>query len=726
MKKHGQNLSILGLLFLLHIQSWSQGLISIGQVSSCPNSVVLVPVTISNIYDLGAFSLYITYDPAVLSPVSSPDSAVVDIHSALLSGYIYHQVISNPFPMLFIQWSDSLASPLSVNTGTLFYLKFHYTTSAVQSVIHFNPDPPQQTAFYDFTSGQLMNASLSFTDGGVILNQVPTAAANPASQDICSGTNCNIAISNPNNIPGTTFGWTASLVSGAASGFSNGGGNSIHQALTNTSTNCSYADVKYTIIPYANGCTGTVVYIHVNVHPVPTVVASPANLTICNGEVSCIALDDPVCGTAGGGVNLALSPDGPGTVTGTMFSWTASLLSGLASGYANGSGTSICQTLMIYGTTPAVLRYTIFPGADGCYGNSVNVNVTIDMAPNAVVITDENICSGSNTNISITNSANIPGLTYSWTASLLLGTATGYSNGSGTSISQILTNPANAPAQVRYTIAPPAGCSGTPATTYVGIEQVPYAGVSPSAQTIYSGATTSISIINTPWIYMKTFTWTASLISGLATGFSNGSGNSISQTLVNSNSSTAVVRFTITATANGCTGPPKTVDVSILGTTGSIQGTLTYDNIQNSPMSNVNVLLKRNGILVNQDSTDSSGSYLFQNLQPGNYTLDALITKPWTGVNAADALVILNHTAGIDLLSGLRLRAADVNLSGYVNSVDALKTTLRFTGLITSFAAGDWVITRDTVIVSPGVTLAKNLKALCVGDVNGSGIPGAK
>ena len=68
--------------------------------------------------------------------------------------------------------------------------------------------------------------------------------------------------------------------------------------------------------------------------------------------------------------------------------------------------------------------------------------------------------------------------------------------------------------------------------------------------------------------------------------------------------------------------------------------------------------------------------------------------------------------------------AADVNEDGKINPLDALLINRRFVGIVKSFKAGDWIYENDTVKVNGG-NITCNLVADCVGDVNGSYIPGA-
>jgi hypothetical protein len=91
----------------------------------------------------------------------------------------------------------------------------------------------------------------------------------------------------------------------------------------------------------------------------------------------------------------------------------------------------------------------------------------------------------------------------------------------------------------------------------------------------------------------------------------------------------------------------------------------------------------------------------------------------WGGVNSTDALGILNHFVQSSLLTGMKLAAADVNYSHSVNATDAFFVMSRYSAVITSFPAGDYLYHTDTVIVN-GNQVTNNFDMLCFGDVNAS------
>jgi len=118
---------------------------------------------------------------------------------------------------------------------------------------------------------------------------------------------------------------------------------------------------------------------------------------------------------------------------------------------------------------------------------------------------------------------------------------------------------------ITYTFNSGGGCS-QPTTTQVTIKPLPTG--SASAATICSGQTTSVALNST--VAGSSFTWTAAIqttpTGGTITGFSNcasSCGTSIAHTLINSGTTAGVVRYTVTPTADGCTGSTFSVDVTV-------------------------------------------------------------------------------------------------------------------------------------------------------------------
>ena len=157
-----------------------------------------------------------------------------------------------------------------------------------------------------------------------------------------------------------------------------------------------------------------------------------------------------------------------------------------------------------------------------------------------------------------------------------------------------------------------------------------------------------------------------------------------------------------------------------------LEGTVNYLNVLSSPLPNSIAGLYQNNAIVAQDSTDNDGHYLIEYIAAGNYQSGAETTLPWGGGNSSDALLMIKHYVEILQLSGLKLIAADLDGSGYVNATDALLVTKRFVGLINTFPVGDWIFENDNLFIPENSHNYHNIYGLCYGDVDASYLLPAK
>ncbi|MCK9421398.1 MAG: T9SS type A sorting domain-containing protein [Bacteroidales bacterium] len=161
-------------------------------------------------------------------------------------------------------------------------------------------------------------------------------------------------------------------------------------------------------------------------------------------------------------------------------------------------------------------------------------------------------------------------------------------------------------------------------------------------------------------------------------------------------------------------------------TSYSLSGTITYPGSAPTPLAGITVTLKNgSGTIVGTTTTNASGSYSFNSLINGNYTLEPTATKPWGGVTALDVLLYRKHIANISLLTGIFLASGDVNGSGGLTAADVLLVKKRIGNIINSFTVGDWLFNNLPVTISSG-NVTQNFNGLCYGDANASYIPASK
>jgi len=375
----------------------------------------------------------------------------------------------------------------------------------------------------------------------VIVNPTPDLL-DPSDQQVCNS-NLTAPVNFTGSVPGTVYNWVNDdpSIGLAASGTGNIA-SFVAENLTNFPVIATITVTpSYTNPNGGTTCQGTSQSFTITVYPQVTVTATPSSQSIASGTAT----------------NITLTSN-TGTAT---FSWDAALTSGTASGFSGGSGSTIAQTLTNTSSTLATVTYTITPSDNGC--PSIPTTVVVTVYPEITAIAtppSQTICSGNTTNIVL--SSNTGTATFTWTASLTAGMATGFSNGSGDTIAQTLTNNNNTVALITYTITPnDNGFPGIPIIVVVTVFPEVTVTATPPAETICSSGTTSIALTSNTG--NATFSWTAALTSGIASGFSNGSGSTIAQTLSNNSGVVATTTYTITPLANGCPGIPGDVIITI-------------------------------------------------------------------------------------------------------------------------------------------------------------------
>ncbi|NQV01216.1 MAG: hypothetical protein HQ542_01095 [Bacteroidia bacterium] len=137
----------------------------------------------------------------------------------------------------------------------------------------------------------------------------------------------------------------------------------------------------------------------------------------------------------------------------------------------------------------------------------------------------------------------------------------------------------------------------------------------------------------------------------------------------------------------------------------------------------IDVKTSPGGVVVESTTTDATGYYEVY-VANGSYTLEASTSKTWGGVTALDGLLVrLKVIAGNPFPdeNALRLTAADVDQSGAITALDGLLIRIRVsTGTKpASWTQPDWVFEVPAVVIDcDGET--QNFWGICSGDVNGS------
>ncbi len=495
--------------------------------------------------------------------------------------------------------NDNFTAP---TTPGIYYLTFNGSLQYNCIPMSFNNEPENAIAI--LYVGVPM-PSISCTDTinfTITVNPTPDATATPSTQTICSGAVIQ-TIALTGNVAGTTFDWTRDNTSNLT-GIATSGSGDISGALTNT-TNTIQTTI-FTITPTANGCTGTPITATVTVNPTPDATVTPSTQTICSGAVI---------------QSIALT----GSVAGTTFDWTRDNTSNLTGIAASGSG-DITGALTNTTNTIQTTTFTITPTANGCTGTSITAIVTVNPTPDATAAPSAQTICSEDVLQTIALTGNVAGTTFDWTrdnTSNLTGIA---ASGNG-DISGNLTNTTNTIQTTTFTITPTAnGCTGTPITATVTVNPTPDATATPSAQTICSeDVIQTIALAGN--VAGTTFDWTRDN-TGNVTGIAASGSGDITGALINTTNTIQTTTFTITPTANGCTGTSITAIVTVnptpdatatpsaqticsgstiqnIALTGSVSGT-TYSWTRNNTVNVTGIPASGNGSIISGTLTNTT------------------------------------------------------------------------------------------------------------------------
>ncbi|MGB4935982.1 MAG: PKD-like domain-containing protein [Ferruginibacter sp.] len=377
-------------------------------------------------------------------------------------------------------------------------------------------------------------AAQSFT---ITVNPTPDVVQ-PPNQVLCNAATTN-AINFSGAVGGTLFSWSNDNTSiGLAA---NGTGDIPSFNAVNV-TNAPVI-VIITVTPSANGCTGSVRSFTITVNPTPDVV-QPPDQTLCNGSAT-------------NSVNFT------GAVGGTAFNWTNNNTSiGLA---ATGTGDIPSFTAINISNAPATATITVTPSANGCPGVPRSFTITVNPTPDVVQPVDQILCNGAATN-AVHYTGAVSGTLFSWSNN---NTSIGLAaNGTGDIPSFTAINVTNSPVTATITVTPSANnCTGTVKSFTITVNPTPDVLQQPN-QILCNGTATS-SINFTGAVSGTAYNWTNNNTSiGLA---ATGIGDISSFTAINISNTPVTATITVTPSANGCAGIPKSFTITVNPTPDVIQ-----------------------------------------------------------------------------------------------------------------------------------------------------------
>ena len=213
--------------------------------------------------------------------------------------------------------------------------------------------------------------------------------------------------------------------------------------------------------------------------------------------------------------------------------------------------------------------YYVAVTKNGCTETTPSVAVTVKPKPADLTVNgpggqslSQVICSGQNSALMLSSSA---GATFSWITQSIY--ASGASDGSGSSISQVLSASSNQPGSVVYTVTSVLdGCEKQSPVT-VTVNPIPSITNDIASSIVCSGTTFSF----TPSFNVSgsSFSWTSAPGAGVTIlPAGNQQPGELRQITTNSTTNPATLGFTITPTFAGCAGPSKNLNLTVRPGTG--------------------------------------------------------------------------------------------------------------------------------------------------------------
>jgi gliding motility-associated-like protein len=488
---------------------------------------------------------------------------------------------------------NAIVTPLQAIGNQLKWYKSGTGGTALSSI---TPDTTLIGITQYYVTQTILGCESARVPIAVKINANPIVFTTNNAPIICSGKSTQIAlISSVNNV---IYYWN--VVSGSQNGAVAGSGNQfINTILTNNSL--VPIQIKYSILAEANGCAGDATIITVTVNPIPNITLNPINdFEICSGEK----------------ININLL----GNVPYTIFNYTAINVVGVT-GFSQGTGTSITDTLVNIGLFQGSVTYIVTPIFQNCIGTSKQITVTVKPKPTAIPenINFPEICSGTAPNI-IINSSN-PNTAFVFTVEQkgVTGAFNGdtFNNVNGNLFLdfQILTNNSNNQGYVEYTIKPLLNnCYGLPIKIKIFVNPLP--------KPVLQNGVICVDELGIPF---SNFTINAGLSDFNHTfvwKYINNSG--IESTLSNTNSTLVVnqvgkYKVVATNTTTGCVSfpsDPAVITSSVVATSFTVNQSVTFAD---ASFIEINLLNGTGNYQYQLNDGAWQTSNIFENVNFGNY-----------------------------------------------------------------------------------------------------------
>ena len=168
-----------------------------------------------------------------------------------------------------------------------------------------------------------------------------------------------------------------------------------------------------------------------------------------------------------------------------------------------------------------------------------------------------------------------------------------------------------------------------------------------------------------------------------------------------------------------------TIDIAVQGLT--IAGAAYYPTLEDREINEGRALEDATVTAIsNEDTltvkTSEDGSYVFDGLPSGTYTIEANVDRDIENVSVTDAFRVIQGVVGTEpFADDLQEQVADVTASGQVRASDALQIARLDVGLTSTLDAGDWFTSSRVVELENGAEESVRVFAAEYGDATLSG-----
>lgn len=358
---------------------------------------------------------------------------------------------------------------------------------------------------------------------------------------------------------------TPVFAAGASSSRCQGAGTQTYTATAANATSIRYSINTSASQAVIDSVTGVVTF-----SPLFTGTATvTATANGCSPKTATHAISVTSSGTVSGTTPVCSETNGSVALSGTsatVVNWERSTDNGVS---WNAYSPAVTSTTLNYTNINTTTMFRAIINGSGCTNSSSSpATITVSQKPNLSGSTYYLCGSGSFSYAPVTAPT---GTVYTWAAPTLSGgTVTGTAAGSAQSaVAQSgLNNTGTTVATLTYTVTPANGsCTGTPFTITTVVSPASFTASAANPAAVCSGAPFSVSPVSSNGASSLKYVWTAALQSGTGvSGFSNQAtavSAPISQTLMNTSSAPAVVRYTVTPMVGTCSGTPFTFDVTV-------------------------------------------------------------------------------------------------------------------------------------------------------------------